>query len=131
MSTRPTRAKNFARTQALVKVFAPKQLHDAIDATRTMGELEFVAKIGAGFAASLAAAPAPERFTLFLLDAGPNKIGTIKAIREITNLGLKEAKDLADAAGGHPVKILEGVDHRRAKAGYDVLSGTGAKAEIG
>ena len=54
----------------------------------------------AGGAGAAAAAPAEEQteFTVILKDAGANKIGTIKAVREVTSLGLKEAKDLVDGA---------------------------------
>ena len=70
-----------------------------------------VAVAAAAGPAAGAAAPAAEKdeFTVILTNAGANKIGVIKAIREITNLGLKEAKDLVDGA---PKEI--GIDHRRA-----------------
>src|SRR5437763_12610436 len=57
-----------------------------------------------------AAAPAAEQteFTVILTDAGANKIGVIKAVREVTNLGLKEAKDLVDGA---PKTVKEGVNN--------------------
>ena len=60
-------------------------------------------------AAARAAAPAAEQteFTVVLTDAGANKIGVIKAVREVTNLGLKEAKDLVDGA---PKTVKEGVN---------------------
>ena len=59
-----------------------------------------------------AAAPAAEQteFTVILTDAGANKIGVIKAVREVTNLGLKEAKDLVDGA---PKTVKEGVSQGR------------------
>jgi large subunit ribosomal protein L7/L12 len=59
-----------------------------------------VAAPAAGGAGAAAAAPAEEKteFTVILKDAGANKINTIKAVREVTALGLKEAKDLVDAA---------------------------------
>src|SRR6266566_29829 len=62
-----------------------------------------------GAAAGAAAAPAAEQteFTVILTDAGANKIGVIKAVREVTNLGLKEAKDLVDGA---PKTVKEGVN---------------------
>src|SRR6201986_4623939 len=56
--------------------------------------------VGGGGAGAGAAAPAEEKteFTVVLKDAGANKINTIKAVREVTSLGLKEAKDLVDGA---------------------------------
>ena len=67
-----------------------------------------VAVAAAAGPAAGAAAPAAEKdeFTVILTNAGANKIGVIKAIREITNLGLKEAKDLVDGA---PKEIKAGV----------------------
>jgi large subunit ribosomal protein L7/L12 len=59
-----------------------------------------------GGGAAAEAAPAQTEFTVILTNAGANKIGVIKAIREITNLGLKEAKDLVDGA---PKEIKAGV----------------------
>ena len=63
---------------------------------------------GSGRGCGGAAAPAAEQteFTVTLTDAGANKIGVIKAVREVTNLGLKEAKDLVDGA---PKTVKEGV----------------------
>ncbi len=65
-----------------------------------------VAGGGAAPAAGAEAAPAQTEFTVILTNAGNNKIQVIKAIREITNLGLKEAKDLVDGA---PKEIKAGV----------------------
>ena len=60
----------------------------------------------AGGGAAAAAAAEQTEFTVTLKDAGGNKIGVIKAVREVTNLGLKEAKDLVDGA---PKVVKEGV----------------------
>ena len=70
---------------------------------------------GAAAAGGGAAAPAAEQteFTVVLADAGANKIGVIKAVREVTNLGLKEAKDLVDGA---PKTVKEGVNNDEAAA---------------
>ena len=83
----------------------------------------------AGPAAGAAAAPAAEQteFTVVLTDAGANKIGVIKAVREVTNLGLKEAKDLVDGA---PKPVKEGVSKADAEAVLKKLVDAGAKAEI-
>lgn len=76
------------------------------------------------------AAPAAEEkteFTVILSDAGANKVGTIKVVREITGLGLKEAKDLVDGA---PKPVKEGVSKADADAIAKKLVDAGAKAEI-
>ena len=82
-----------------------------------------------GAAAAGAAAPAAEQteFTIVLTDAGANKIGVIKAVREVTNLGLKEAKDLVDGA---PKSIKEGVSKADAEAIKKKLVDAGAKVDV-
>ena len=76
-----------------------------------------------------AAAPAAEQteFTVTLKDAGGNKIGVIKAVREVTNLGLKEAKDLVDGA---PKVVKEGVSKADAETIKKKLEEAGAKVEV-
>jgi large subunit ribosomal protein L7/L12 len=76
-----------------------------------------------------AAAPAAEQteFTVVLTDAGANKIGVIKAVREVTNLGLKEAKDLVDGA---PKTVKEGVSKADAEGIKKKLTEAGAKVDI-
>jgi large subunit ribosomal protein L7/L12 len=80
-------------------------------------------------AAGGAAAPAAEQteFTVVLTDAGANKIGVIKAVREVTNLGLKEAKDLVDGA---PKTIKEGVNKADAETIKKKLTEAGAKVDV-
>jgi large subunit ribosomal protein L7/L12 len=76
-----------------------------------------------------AAAPVEEKteFTVILTDAGGNKINTIKAVREVTSLGLKEAKDLVESA---PKPIKEGVTKDEAAAIKKKFEEAGAKVEI-
>jgi large subunit ribosomal protein L7/L12 len=76
-----------------------------------------------------AAAPAAEQteFTVILSDAGANKIGVIKAVREVTNLGLKEAKDLVDGA---PKTVKEGVSKADAENIKKKLTEAGAKVDV-
>jgi len=83
----------------------------------------------AGPAAAAAAAPAEEKteFTVMLNAAGENKVNVIKAVREVTSLGLKEAKDLVDGA---PKAVKEGVSKADAEAVLKKLIDAGAKAEI-
>ncbi len=67
---------------------------------------------GGGGAAAAEAAPEQTEFTVILKDAGANKINTIKAVREVTSLGLKEAKDLVDGA---PKPLKENVSKEEAE----------------
>jgi large subunit ribosomal protein L7/L12 len=88
-----------------------------------------VAAAPGGAAAGGAAAPAAEQteFTIVLTDAGANKIGVIKAVREVTNLGLKEAKDLVDGA---PKTVKEGVSKADAEGIKKKLTEAGAKVDV-
>jgi large subunit ribosomal protein L7/L12 len=85
-----------------------------------------VAPAGGGAAA---AAPVEEKteFTVVLTEAGANKVNVIKAVRELTSLGLKEAKDLVDGA---PKPVKEGVNKADADAAKKKLEDAGAKVEI-
>jgi large subunit ribosomal protein L7/L12 len=88
------------------------------------------AAMAAPAAAGGAAAPAAEEkteFTVVLAEAGSNKVGVIKAVREITGLGLKEAKDLVDGA---PKPIKEAVAKADAEAAKKKLEEAGAKVEL-
>jgi large subunit ribosomal protein L7/L12 len=83
-----------------------------------------VAAAGAGPAA---AAEEKTEFTVVLVDGGANKINVIKEVRTLTGLGLKEAKDLVEAA---PKTVKEGVSKDDAAKMKDVLTKAGAKVEI-
>ena len=74
-----------------------------------------------------AAAEEQTEFTVMLTEAGANKVSVIKAVREITGLGLKEAKDLVDGA---PKAVKEGVAKADAEAAKKKLEEAGAKAEL-
>ncbi len=82
-----------------------------------------------GGAAAPAAAEEEEQtsFTLLLKDIGPNKINVIKAVREVTTLGLKEAKDLVESA---PVAVKEDVGKEEAENVKKKLEEAGATAEV-
>ena len=80
-----------------------------------------------GAAAGGAAAEEKTEFTVILTAAGENKVNTIKAVREVTSLGLKEAKDLVDGA---PKPVKEGVNKADAEAIKKKLEEAGAKVEI-
>jgi large subunit ribosomal protein L7/L12 len=88
-----------------------------------------VAVAAAPGAAAAGAAPVAEQteFTIVLTDAGANKIGVIKAVREVTNLGLKEAKDLVDGA---PKTVKEGVNKADAESIKKKLVDAGAKVDV-
>ena len=88
-----------------------------------------VAAAAPAAAAGGAAAPAAEQteFTIILTEAGTNKIGVIKAVREVTNLGLKEAKDLVDGA---PKTVKEGVNKADAESIKKKLTEAGAKVDV-
>ena len=85
--------------------------------------------VAATGAAAAAAAPAEEQteFTVILLDAGEKKINVIKEVRAITNLGLKEAKDLVEAA---PKPVKEGVSKEDAAKFKKQLEEAGAKVDV-
>lgn len=74
-----------------------------------------------------AAAEEQTEFTVMLTEAGANKVSVIKAVRELTGLGLKEAKDLVDGA---PKAVKEGVAKADAEAAKKKLEEAGAKAEL-
>ena len=88
-----------------------------------------VAVAGPAAAGGGAAAAKEEQteFTVMLNAAGDNKVNVIKAVREVTSLGLKEAKDLVDGA---PKPVKEGVSKADAEAVLKKLTDAGAKAEI-
>src|SRR5215467_11356398 len=88
-----------------------------------------VAPAGGGGGAAAAAAPveAKTEFTVVLTAVGANKINVIKAVREVTSLGLKEAKDLVDGA---PKTIKEGVNKEEAETIKKKFTDAGATVEV-
>jgi len=82
---------------------------------------------GGGGGGAAAAAEEKTEFNVMLLEAGANKVSVIKAVREITGLGLKEAKDMVDGA---PKAVKEGVSKADADAALKKLVEAGAKAEL-
>ena len=109
----------------------------ALDGMSVMELNELVKAIEEKFGVSAAAMSAPAaggaaaeektEFDLVLSDVGANKVSVIKAVREITGLGLKEAKDLVDAA---PKSIKEAMPKAEAEAGKKKLEEAGAKADL-
>ncbi len=86
-----------------------------------------VAAPAAGGAAPAAAAEEQTEFTVVLTAFGDNKVNVIKAVRELTGLGLKEAKDLVDGA---PKPVKEGIPKADAEAARKKLEDAGAKVEV-
>jgi large subunit ribosomal protein L7/L12 len=128
------------------KTLSKDQILEAIDGMTVLELSELVKafedRYGVTAAAPVAAAAAPAagsdggapaaaeeqtEFDAVLTDVGPNKILVIKAVRELTGLGLKEAKDLVDAA---PKAVKEGVTREEADAVKEKLAGAGATAEV-
>jgi large subunit ribosomal protein L7/L12 len=85
------------------------------------------APAGGGGAAAAPAAEEKTEFNVILTAAGANKINVIKAVREVTNLGLKEAKDLVDGA---PKPIKEGVNKEEAETIRKKFTDVGATVEV-
>jgi len=107
-----------------------------LEAAQLVKELEETLGVSAAAAApvaaagAVAAAPVAEaqtEFTVILTAAGPNKINVIKAVREVTSLGLKEAKDLVDGA---PKPIKEGVTKEEAETIKKKFVDAGASVEV-
>ena len=107
------------------------ELSELIEAFKTKFNVTIAAvAAGGGGGGGAAAAPAAEEqteFTVILKDAGAKKIQVIKVVRELTGLGLKEAKDLVDAA---PKPIKEGISKADAEKIVAALAEAGAKVEI-
>jgi large subunit ribosomal protein L7/L12 len=86
-----------------------------------------VAVAGPAAAAPAAAVEEQTEFTVLLSSFGENKVNVIKAVRELTGLGLKEAKDLVDGA---PKPVKEGINKADAEAAKKKLEDAGAKVEV-
>lgn len=112
-----------------ISVLELSQLVKALESELGVSAAAAVAVAAPAAGGAAAAAPAEEKteFTVVLTDAGGNKINTIKAVREVTSLGLKEAKDLVESA---PKPIKEGVSKDEAAAIKKKFEEAGAKVEI-
>ena len=104
-------------------------LNDLVKAFEEKFGVSAAAMAVAGPAGGGAAAAVEEQteFTVILTEVGANKVGVIKAVREITGLGLKEAKDLVDGA---PKAVKEAIPKADAEAAKKKLEEAGAKAEL-
>src|ERR1700748_74034 len=106
------------------------ELNDLVKAIEEKFGVSAAAVAVSGGGGGGAAAPAAEEkteFNVVLTGAGANKVGVIKAVRELTGLGLKEAKDLVDGA---PKNVKEGIAKADAEAALKKLVEAGATAEI-
>jgi len=106
-----------------------KELENELGVSAAAPVAVAAAPAAGGGAAAGAAAPVEEKteFSAILTEVGANKINVIKVVREVTSLGLKEAKDLVDGA---PKPVKEGVSKADADAVLKKLVDAGAKAEI-
>jgi large subunit ribosomal protein L7/L12 len=108
-----------------------KQIEEVFGVTAAAPMMVAAGAAAGAPAAGGAAAAAPEEeqteFTVVLKDFGANKINVIKAVRELTNLGLKEAKDLVEAA---PTNVKEGISKDDAEAARAKLADAGATVEV-
>ena len=109
-----------------MSVMELNELVKAIEEKFGVSAAAMAAPAAAGGGAAAAAEEKTE-FTVVLAEAGANKVGVIKAVREITGLGLKEAKDLVDGA---PKNVKEALPKADAEAAVKKLIEAGAKAEI-
>ena len=102
---------------------------EAADLSKKLEEKWGVSAATPVAAAPVAAAPAEEKteFTIFLASVGDKKINVIKEVRSITGLGLKEAKDLVEAA---PKEVKKGVPKKEAEEAKKKLEAAGAKVEL-
>ena len=120
--------------QEILDAIAAKSVLEISELIKMMEEKFGVSAAAAAVAvaapAAGAAAPAAEEqteFTVMLAEIGANKVNVIKAVRELTGLGLKEAKDLVDGA---PKPVKEGVNKADAEAAKKKLEEAGAKVEL-
>ena len=114
---------------AAVEGMTVLELNELVKAFEEKFGVSAAAVAVAGPAGGGAAAAAEEKteFTVVLAEAGANKVSVIKAVRELTGLGLKEAKDLVDGA---PKPVKEGVDKAAADEAKKKLEDAGAKVEV-
>ena len=110
-----------------MSVMELNDLVKAIEEKFGVSAAAMAAPAGAGGGAAAAVVEEKTEFNVVLLEAGPNKVSVIKAVRELTGLGLKEAKDLVDGA---PKPIKEGINKADSEAIKKKMEEAGAKVEI-
>jgi len=104
-----------------------KKIEDEFGITAAAPQMMMAAPAAGAGAGAPAAEEEKTEFNVVLKDAGANKINVIKAVREVTTLGLKEAKDLVESA---PVNVKEGIAKAEAEAVKTKLAEAGATVEL-
>jgi len=117
----------FLQSLDSMSVMDLNDLVKAIEEKFGVSAASMAAPAAGGGAAAAAVVEEQTEFNVMLLEAGANKVSVIKAVRELTGLGLKEAKDLVDGA---PKAVKEGVAKADAEAAKKKLEDAGAKAEL-
>ena len=119
------------QAMAIIEGMTVLELAELVKTMETKFGISAAAPMAAAAPAAAAAAAAPveekTEFSVILTEIGANKINVIKAVRELTNLGLKESKDLVEAA---PKAIKENVNKDDAAAAKAKLEAAGAKVEV-
>ena len=115
--------------EQIIEAIGQKTVLEVVELIKAMEETFGVtaAVAAAGPAAAAAVVEEQTEFNVMLLEAGEKKVNVIKAVRELTGLGLKEAKDLVDGA---PKAVKEGIAKADAEAALKKLVEAGAKAEL-
>ena len=125
----PELSENSQKVLEIVEKMSVLELADLVKVMEDKFGVSAAAPVAVAAAPAEAAAPEEEKtiFNIVLKEAGANKIGVIKVVREITELGLKEAKDLVDTA---PQTIKEGVKKEDAEAYKAKFEEAGATVEL-
>lgn len=125
----PELSENSKKVLEIVEKMSVLELADLVKVMEDKFGVSAAAPVAVAAAPAEAAAPEEEKtiFNIVLKEAGANKIGVIKVVREITELGLKEAKDLVDTA---PQTVKEGVKKEDAEAYKAKFEEAGATVEL-
>ena len=116
--------------EQIIEAIGQKSVMEIVELIKAMEEtfgVTAAAVVAAGPAAAAPAAEEQTEFTIVLAEAGDKKVNVIKAVRELTGLGLKEAKAVVDGAPG---VVKEGVSKEEAEAAKKALEEAGAKVEL-
>ena len=116
--------------EQIIEAIGQKSVMEIVELIKAMEEtfgVTAAAAVAAGPAAAAAAVEEQTEFTIVLAEAGDKKVNVIKAVRELTGLGLKEAKAVVDGAPG---VVKEGVSKEEAEAAKKALEEAGAKVEL-
>ena len=116
--------------EQIIEAIGQKTVLEVVELIKAMEEkfgVTAAAAVAAGPAVAAAAVEEQTEFTIFLADAGDKKVNVIKAVRELTGLGLKEAKEKVDTA---PQVIAEGLSKEAAEDAKKKLEEAGAKVEL-